>query len=115
MAVSIVLSFGNVDNLYLDPMNPRLGRHRMYRETTQVELLSIMREWVLDELALSYLESGGFWSHEPLIVVEESLYEEQNLIVVEGNRRLAALKALKLASEKKLYWFSVNWNFRPIE
>ena len=99
MAVSTTLSYADVDHLYLDPMNPRLGRHRMSRETPQDKLLGIMREWVLDELALSYLESGGFWSHEPLIVVEESLYDEEHLVVVEGNRRLAALKALKLTSE----------------
>ncbi len=96
MAVSTTLSYADVDHLYLDPMNPRLGRHRMSRETPQYELLDIMREWVLDELALSYLESGVFWSHEPLIVVEESLYGEEHLVVVGGNRRLAALKALRL-------------------
>ena len=96
MAVSTTLSYTDVDHLYLDPMNPRLGRHRVSRETPQNELLSILREWVLDELALSYLESGGFWSYEPLIVVKESLYNDKHLVVVEGNRRLAALKALRL-------------------
>ena len=101
MAVSTTLSYTDVDHLYLDPMNPRLGRHRMNRETPQDELLDIMRGWVLDELALSYLESGGFWSHEPLIVVEESLYDEEHLVVVEGNRRLAALKTLQLTLDGK--------------
>ena len=108
MAVSTELSFAEVSELNLDPLNPRLGRHRMSRETLQDALLEMMREWVLDELALSYLESGGFWSHEPLIVVKEELYGDECLIVVEGNRRLAALKALKLASEG--HPFSQKWS-----
>ena len=93
------LSYNHIDDLYLDPMNPRLGRHRMSLDTSQDELLKIMHEWVLDELALSYLESGGFWSYEPLIVINDSLYGTKCLIVVEGNRRLAALKTLKMVSE----------------
>lgn len=99
MSVSTELSFAAIDDLRLDPMNPRLGRHRMSRDTPQEDLLQMMREWVLDELALSYLESGAFWSHEPLIAVREELYGRNSLVVVEGNRRLAALQALKLASE----------------
>lgn len=92
-------SYNHIEDLYLDPMNPRLGRHRMSPNTPQDELLKIMREWVLDELALSYLESGGFWSYEPLIVINDYLYDTKCLIVVEGNRRLAALKTLKMVSE----------------
>ena len=92
-------SYNHIDDLYLDPMNPRLGRHRMSPNTSQDELLKIMREWVLDELALSYLESGGFWSYEPLIIINDYLYDAKCLIVVEGNRRLAALKTLKMVSE----------------
>ena len=56
-----------------------------------------MTEQVLDELALSYIESGGFWSQEALLVVREELYGEERLVVVEGNRRLAALKCLQAA------------------
>ena len=99
MAVSTKPSFESIGNLKLDPMNPRFGRRRMERSTSQEKLIEWMNAWVLDELALSYLESGGFWSHEPLIAVEESLYGEQCLVVVEGNRRLAALIALKQTSE----------------
>ena len=55
-----------------------------------------MRNWVLEELAISYLESG-FWTHEALLVVKETLYGQPHLVVVEGNRRLAALKYLHAA------------------
>ena len=95
MAVSTTLLRGDVEALKLDPMNPRLGRHRMSPDTPQDQLLEWMGEWKLEELALSYLGSGGFWSHEPLIVVKELLYKKKALVVVEGNRRLAALICLK--------------------
>jgi hypothetical protein len=74
MAVSTKLSFETIANLNLDPMNPQLGRHRMAKNTSQMKLIEWMTAWKIEELALSYLESGGFWSHEPLIVVEEPLY-----------------------------------------
>ena len=38
-----------------------------------------------------------FWTHEALLVVEEELYRKQQLVVVEGNRRLAALIYLRRA------------------
>ena len=50
MAVSTTLSYADVAHLYLDPMNPRLGRHWMSWETPQDKLLGIMRELVLSLL-----------------------------------------------------------------
>ena len=40
-----------------------------------------MRGWVLDELAVSYLESG-FWTHEALLVVQEELEGEPHLLLL---------------------------------
>ena len=97
MAISTKIEYAKIEDLYLDPLNPRLGRIRIAGGTPQDELLQQMQEWVLDELALSYLENGGFWSHEPLLVVEEKLYGKKQLVVVEGNRRLAALLTLEQA------------------
>lgn len=99
MSVSTTLNFATLEDLYLDPQNPRLGRHNINNNLSQEELLEVMRTWTLEELALSYLESGGFWTHEALIVVREPLYDSDDLklVVVEGNRRLAALKYLKRA------------------
>lgn len=97
MAVSEKLERFKVDELFLDPMNPRLGRHRKKHDTPQNELIEYMSEQVLDELALSYIESGGFWSQEALLAVKEDLYGETRIVVVEGNRRLAALKLLQSA------------------
>lgn len=100
MGISTELRYAALDDLYLDPKNPRLGRHYANANSSQEEVLDIMDEWTLDELAISYIEnieSGGFWTHEALLVVEEELYGNQRFIVVEGNRRLAALKYLQLA------------------
>ncbi|MCF6175091.1 MAG: hypothetical protein L3J71_04950 [Victivallaceae bacterium] len=97
MAIGTDLIYAKLDELNLDPLNPRLDRHQIESETSQDELMAIMSAWVLDELACSYLESGGFWSHEPLIVVKENLYGNDCLVVVEGNRRLSALLHLRNA------------------
>ncbi len=94
MAVHKEISYGNIDELCLDPQNPRLGRHNTEKSLSQLDVLNLMRDWTLDELALSYLESGGFWVQEALLVVDEG---QNCLIVVEGNRRLAALKYLQMA------------------
>lgn len=99
MAISRELKFASIDELYLDPMNPRLGRRLTGQDVSQEEILELVRSWALEELVYSYLESGGFWTHEALLVVEEELNGESRLIVVEGNRRLAALKYLRDAYE----------------
>jgi hypothetical protein len=59
-----------------------------------------MQGWTLEELAVSFVENG-FWPQEALIIVKEKLYGPVVNVVVEGNRRLAALRLLKLACEGK--------------
>ena len=101
MAIAEELKYAKLDELYLDPKNPRLGRHHVNVRLSQEEVLDLMRDWVLDELAVSYLESG-FWTHEALLVTREELDGESRFVVVEGNRRLAALKYLHAAVKKKM-------------
>ena len=96
MRVSTELQYAGLDNFYLDAKNPRLGRFQSNRNLSQEEVLDLMRNWVLDELAGSYLENG-FWQHEALLVVKEELCGKERLVVVEGNRRLAALIYLRRA------------------
>jgi hypothetical protein len=91
MAVSQTLEHASIDELNLDSKNPRLGRHIIEKHLKQPELLKVMSAWNLDELALSFLENGQFWTQEALICVKEQLQGRQRLVVVEGNRRLAAL------------------------
>jgi hypothetical protein len=97
MAISTKLEFAELKDLCLDPMNPRLGRNNTGRDVPQERVLEMMRDWTLDELVVSFLESGEFWTHEALLVVSERLYGKQCLVVVEGNRRIAALTYLRKA------------------
>lgn len=94
------IRYEDEQNLCLDPMNPRLGRENTARDVTQEKVLSLMEDWTLDELATSFLENG-FWPQEALIVVEEKLYGKPQKVVVEGNRRLAALRLLRKAVDGK--------------
>jgi hypothetical protein len=96
MAKKVEIEYSPLDLLYLDPLNPRLGRYLAVAETKQDAILDAMADWTLDELAISFIESG-FWPQEALIVVEEVIYGKPALVVLEGNRRLAALKKLQLA------------------
>jgi hypothetical protein len=100
MAVDNELAFAEVDDLWLDPNNPRLEKESIDKGLSQAELLEVMKEWTVEELAISFIESG-FWTQEALIVVEEKLAGATRKIVVEGNRRLAALKLLEAAKDGK--------------
>ena len=55
-----------------------------------------MRDWSLEELATSFLESG-FWPHEAVLCIVQDIDDEQRFVVVEGNRRIAALQRLQKA------------------
>ena len=82
-----------VDNLFLDPKNPRLpefvGRSPEEIEQYLIESASV------DEL-VSAIGENGYFASEPLIGVEE----DGQLIIVEGNRRLTALKVLRFGATK---------------
>jgi len=99
MPVDQQLRFADLDELYLDPLNPRLGRHHTGRQKTQQEILELIATWKIDELAVSFLESGQFWIQEALICVREQMGGIRRLVVIEGNRRLAALIYLKSSFE----------------
>ena len=98
MTISRNIELLRIDDLNLDPLNPRLGRANTGADLRQSKILNLMKGWTLDELATSFVESG-YWPQEALIVVEEPLYGKDSWVVVEGNRRLAALKYLFLAAK----------------
>lgn len=74
-------------DLYFDDQNPRLSADDLGSQEAIVRAL--WREYSVDELVQS-LAANGFFRHEPLLATEE----DGRLVVVEGNRRLAALKLL---------------------
>src|ERR1041385_8593253 len=84
-----------VDQLYLDPKNPRLA------ETPHTGTQAALQEVLEDEFDLQPLKDSlyrnGFFYEEPLVGVMEPLDElkgKKVMIVIEGNRRLAALKSI---------------------
>ena len=80
---------GSVTRLMLDPLNPRLPEAD--RELSQRELLAALIENDdVEGLAKSVVDKG-YYPLEPLIAIDG---ENGNRIVIEGNRRLAALKLL---------------------
>jgi hypothetical protein len=95
MAISTEIQYARLADLYLDPKNPRLGRELVEKELTQKQVLAEMSDWTLEELAVSFLESGVFWVQEALLVTPEIHGGRERLVVIEGNRRLAALMYLK--------------------
>lgn len=75
-----------VSELHFDPVNPRLVEHGR----SEAQLLQVMwSDFAVNEVAMS-IAANGFWRYEPLVVAEEA----GRLVVVEGNRRLAAVKLL---------------------
>lgn len=87
-----------VGNLRLDPDNPRLssGQNGAIQQDDVARVL--WNEMAVDEVALS-IAANGFFPEEPLIVIpadpSEKDEKKQKYIVVEGNRRLAAIRILR--------------------
>ncbi|MCI0724857.1 MAG: hypothetical protein L0338_38720 [Acidobacteria bacterium] len=80
------------EQLYLDPKNPRLVDSE-YSVANQDEILKrLWTEFNVSEIVDSIVASKASWKHEPLIVTKEQ--GKLIIIVVEGNRRLAAVQLL---------------------
>lgn len=78
-----------VASLHLDSKNPRLGRETSARAPREIIQYLFEHDKAL-EVAQS-IASRGYFPNEPLLAIKEN----DRYIVVEGNRRLAALKALR--------------------
>jgi hypothetical protein len=85
--------------LILDPENPRLPGDLPRRESEIVDYLT--RQTAIEDLALSISENGFFFA-EALVAVplaatpnSKDITDDTPLVVVEGNRRLTALKLLQ--------------------
>jgi hypothetical protein len=85
----------HVDQLIFDSRNPRLMESG--EPTNQKEILQILwREFSVAEIALS-IAANGYFQHEPLFATKE----DGRFRVVEGNRRLAAVRLLLDAHLRK--------------
>ena len=76
-------------DLYFDPENPRLADRSFSAENQEEILRWLWRNKSVNELVDSIL-ANSFWEHEELFATEEG----DRWVVVEGNRRLAAVKIL---------------------
>jgi ParB-like nuclease family protein len=79
------------DKLLLDVNNPRLAEFGVSPKANQFDLLKVLWEnMAVQEVAMS-IAHNGFFSHEPLFVEKN---KKGHLVVIEGNRRLAAVRLL---------------------
>ena len=79
-----------VSDLAFDFENPRLVEFGLTENATEEEVIQVLWEAMdVRELMMS-IAASGFFRHEPLIVAKE----HGKNVVIEGNRRLAAVKVL---------------------
>lgn len=78
-----------VASLHLDAKNPRLGRETSAQAPREIVQYLFEHDKAF-EVAQS-IATRGYFPNEPLLAIQEG----DQVVVVEGNRRLAALKALR--------------------
>ena len=79
----------SIEDLHLDARNPRILQQGENLDEERI-LQILWQEYSVDEVAMS-IAQNGFFPHEPLFAAEEN----GKLVVVEGNRRLAAARILR--------------------
>ncbi len=82
-----------VERLRLDRMNPRLVGEGAAASDEWI-IARLYRSAELDEL-LHSISTNGYLDIEPLVVMDVSGADDDSLIVLEGNRRLATLRLLR--------------------
>ena len=92
--MNAIIRYAQLSKIALDAQNPRLGRGDHEGALSTEEVYEKMSDWSLEELATSFLESG-FWPHEAVLCIAQDVDGEDRLVVVEGNRRIAALMRLE--------------------
>ena len=78
-----------VKDLLLDPQNPRLAGLELTVDHQDEILKVLWRDRAVNEL-IDSIATSGYWTHEELFATKE----HGKLVVIEGNRRLAAVKLL---------------------
>ncbi len=78
-----------INDLYLDPRNPRLAGMDLTLADQDQILKVLWKERAVNELVDS-VAANGYWEYEELFACRES----GKLVVIEGNRRLSAVKLL---------------------
>lgn len=80
-----------ISSLLMDRRNPRIPKS--HRDSDEIDLIHYMwKAYSLEDLIIS-INKNGFIKAEPLMLIPDE-NSKNNYIVVEGNRRLAALRVL---------------------
>ena len=80
----------STDSLHFDRKNPRLAEYGVAETSDDEDIISLLWDAMDIRELVQSIAASGYFPHEPLIVVREN---GEN-VVIEGNRRLAAVKAL---------------------
>ena len=86
------IEYKPISNLHFDPDNPRIPTTRQKDEDSKIIDYMIIKENLFD--IVGSIGDQGYFPGEPLLVVPAHEAGQGHFIVVEGNRRLAALKLL---------------------
>jgi hypothetical protein len=96
-----------VQDLHFSKTNPRLAGFGVTATTPGVEILKLLWE-TADVLALvRSMAAHGYFAHEPLLVAVEN----NRHVVLDGNRRLAALKVLTVEKFAR----DNHWEIPPVD
>lgn len=79
-----------VSSLHFDKHNPRLAEYGIDLSSTEEEIISLLWEAMDVREIVQSIAASGYFANEALIATRE----KGKLIIIEGNRRLAAVKAL---------------------
>ena len=79
-----------VSDLSFDVKNPRLSEFDLTDDATETDVIQELWEKMDVREVVMSIAASGFFPHEPLIVAQE----DGKKVVIEGNRRLAAVKVL---------------------
>lgn len=78
------------ENLSFDLKNPRISEFKLDANVPEQDVIDILWNVMgVEEIVLS-IKASGFFTHEPLIAIKS----DGKNIVIEGNRRLAAVKCI---------------------
>ena len=85
--------FISISHLELDRDNPRLSEFGINEHSSQRDILEILWDEMDVKELMHSIVSSGFWEYEPLIA-QNPLQGSSAFIVLEGNRRLGAVKLI---------------------
>jgi hypothetical protein len=76
--------------LHFDRQNPRLAEYGLTKKSTDEEILAVLWDAMDVRELVQSISASGYFPHEPVIVAKE----DGKYVVIEGNRRLAAVRVL---------------------